>query len=70
MKAFIEFGPVRVEWPGREAASPPRGYLYIVFEDEDRVKELLGEEKNNLCTHFSRFLFDYGWTETLVLTQT
>ena len=39
----MEFGPVRVEWPGRESASPPRGYLYIVFEDEDRVKELLGK---------------------------
>jgi len=46
IQAFIDFGPVRVEWPGREASSPPRGYLYIVFEDEDRVKELLAH-----CTH-------------------
>jgi len=46
VQAFMEFGPVRVEWPGRESASPPRGYLYIVFEDEDRVKELLAH-----CTH-------------------
>ncbi|XP_023331326.1 uncharacterized protein LOC111703576 [Eurytemora carolleeae] len=46
IQAFIEFGPVRVEWPGRDAASPPRGYLYIVFEDEDRVQELLAH-----CTH-------------------
>jgi len=41
IQAFIEFGPVRVEWPGKETNPTPKGYLYIVFEDEDRVKELL-----------------------------
>jgi len=46
LQAFIEFGPVRVEWPGREASAPPKGYLYIVFEDEERVKDLLAN-----CTH-------------------
>ena len=30
---------MRVEWPGKEEANPPpRGYLYIAFEDETRVK--------------------------------
>ena len=24
IQAFVEFGPVRVEWPGRESTSPPR----------------------------------------------
>jgi len=41
VQAFFEFGQVRVEWPGRDAASPPRGYLYLVFEDEESVRELL-----------------------------
>ena len=39
LQAFKAFGPVRVEWPGKESANPtPRGYLYIAFEDETRVK--------------------------------
>jgi len=44
MQAFKAFGPVRVEWPGKESANPtPRGYLYIAFEDETRVKDLLSQ---------------------------
>merc|ERR1719431_1485643 len=27
VQAFAEFGEVRVEWPGRDYTSPPRGYL-------------------------------------------
>jgi len=46
VQSFCEFGPVRVEWPGRDATSPPRGYLYLIFEDEGSVKELLAR-----CTH-------------------
>ena len=30
--AFSEFGEVRVEWPGRDYSSPPKGYLYLVFQ--------------------------------------
>jgi len=41
VQAFYEFGQVRVEWPGRDASSPPRGYLYLVFEDDESVRELL-----------------------------
>jgi len=43
MQAFMEFGPVRVEWPGKDNNPTPKGYLYIVFEDEDRIKELLSQ---------------------------
>ena len=32
VQAFSEFGDVRVEWPGRDYTSPPKGYLYLVFE--------------------------------------
>ena len=32
MAAFSEFGEVRVEWPGRDYSSPPKGYLYLVFQ--------------------------------------
>merc|ERR1719357_1258914 len=35
MQAFEQFGNVRIEWPGRgNSPSPPKGYLYIVFESE------------------------------------
>ncbi len=41
---FKQFGPIRVEWPGREAAfapsgsiQMPRGYLYVIFESDKQV---------------------------------
>jgi cytoplasmic polyadenylation element-binding protein len=42
VSAFEQFGPVKVEWPGREN-SPARakGYAYIIFEEEQQVKMLL-----------------------------
>jgi len=43
IQAFNKFGPVRVEWPGRENNPTPKGFLYIAFEDEARVKDLLGQ---------------------------
>jgi len=43
IQAFNKFGPVRVEWPGRENNPTPKGFLYIAFEDEVRVKDLLGQ---------------------------
>lgn len=36
----------RVEWPGKEnQAAQPKGYVYIIFESEKQVRELL-----NACT--------------------
>lgn len=49
MIAFKPFGNIRVEWPAREITSSPKGYLYIIFENEKQVRCLL-----NACTH------DYG----------
>ena len=43
---FGQFGPVRVVWPGRDITTPPKGYLYITFESEESVKDLLKR-----CTH-------------------
>lgn len=42
IQTFKQFGPVRVEWPGKDKqASPPKGYVYIIFESEQNVKALL-----------------------------
>jgi len=43
VQAFAEFGEVRVEWPGRDYTSPPRGYLYLVFQEEGDVVDLLSK---------------------------
>lgn len=49
VSTFKPFGPIRIEWPGKDNSSVPRGYLYIIFENEKQVKDLLAA-----CTH------DYG----------
>lgn len=42
IQTFKQFGPIRVEWPGKEKqASQPKGYAYIVLESEKHVKSLL-----------------------------
>ena len=43
---FGQFGPVRVEWPGRDITTPPRGYLYVTFDSDKSVKDLLSR-----CNH-------------------
>jgi len=46
LQIFDQFGQVRVEWPGRDITTPPKGYLYITFDSEESVKDLLTR-----CTH-------------------
>ncbi|XP_018570432.1 cytoplasmic polyadenylation element-binding protein 1 [Anoplophora glabripennis] len=42
VQTFKQFGPIRVEWPGKDKqASQPKGYVYIIFESEKNVKALL-----------------------------
>nr|CAH7754238.1 unnamed protein product [Callosobruchus chinensis] len=42
VQTFKQFGPIRVEWPGKDKqASQPKGYVYIIFESEKNVKSLL-----------------------------
>ncbi|XP_064623721.1 cytoplasmic polyadenylation element-binding protein 1-like [Lineus longissimus] len=51
-KCFKPFGPVKIEWPGKDGKHPRfatkgiRGYVYALFECEKSVKGLLQN-----CTH-------------------
>lgn len=41
---FRQFGPCTFEWPGKDNRStrhPPKGYVYLIFENERSVKNLL-----------------------------
>lgn len=47
VQTFKPFGPIQVEWPGRDSSpSTPKGYVYVIFEQETSVKMLLSN-----CTH-------------------
>lgn len=35
--AFKAFGTIRIEWPGKDNTSIPKGYLYVIFENEKQV---------------------------------
>ena len=44
VQAFRPFGNIRIEWPGRGSSpSPPKGYLYLIFESEAVVTSLLSQ---------------------------
>ncbi|CAH1987438.1 unnamed protein product [Acanthoscelides obtectus] len=48
VQTFKQFGPIRVEWPGKDKqASQPKGYVYIIFESEKNVKSLLAACTND-----------------------
>jgi len=55
VQAFAEFGEVRVEWPGRDYTSPPRGYLYLVFQEEGDVTDLLAKCSQDYNTRDSYY---------------
>jgi len=47
IQAFGYFGPIRIEWPGKDTSpSPPKGYVYIIFEDDKNIPLLLSQ-----CSH-------------------
>ena len=46
---------MRVEWPGRDYTSPPKGYLYLVFQDEEDVKDLLAKCSQDFNTRDSYY---------------
>ena len=47
VNAFKPFGTIRIEWPGKGSSpSPPKGYLYVIFDNENAVNALLSQ-----CTH-------------------
>ena len=38
-ETFVHFGHIQVEWPGKEnQANPPKGYVYILFDNERQVR--------------------------------
>ena len=44
VQAFSPFGNIRIEWPGKDQSpSPPKGYVYIVFDQERNVSTLLSQ---------------------------
>ena len=55
VQAFAEFGDVRVEWPGRDYTSPPKGYLYLVFQEEGDVTDLLAKCSQDYNTRDSYY---------------
>lgn len=36
--AFKMYGPIRIEWPGKDNSTIPKGYLYVIFENDKQVK--------------------------------
>ncbi|XP_045107152.1 cytoplasmic polyadenylation element-binding protein 1-like isoform X2 [Portunus trituberculatus] len=41
-QTFSSFGEIQVEWPGKKSSiNPPKGYIYVIFEDDKQVKALL-----------------------------
>ncbi|XP_077375041.1 cytoplasmic polyadenylation element-binding protein 1-like isoform X2 [Festucalex cinctus] len=44
VNTFSGYGPLTVEWPGKDGKHPrcpPKGYVYLVFENEKSVRALL-----------------------------
>ena len=37
--AFKMYGPIRIEWPGKDNSTIPKGYLYVIFENDKQVRE-------------------------------
>ena len=35
--AFKMYGPIRIEWPGKDNSTIPKGYLYVIFETDQQV---------------------------------
>lgn len=49
IQVFSKFGPIKIEWPGKELqALQPKGFVYVIFENEKKVKQLL-----DVCTQKS-----------------
>ena len=46
IQAFRPFGNIRIEWPGKDSSSIPKGYLYVIFEHDKQVRSLLSGTKS------------------------
>uniref|UniRef100_A0A8C4QG11 RRM domain-containing protein n=1 Tax=Eptatretus burgeri TaxID=7764 RepID=A0A8C4QG11_EPTBU len=65
LDAFHDFGPVLVEWPGKEAKHALQGHAYMVFEFEAGVRALLQHCRPDVAgddlaaSYFYRVVNDY-----------
>lgn len=63
MSTFKQFGPIRVEWPGKsmdESDDQPKGYAYIIFESEKQVSFLI-VDKIYILFEFLLFNNQISW---------
>lgn len=63
---FYRFGPMRVEWPGKEnLCSKPKGCVYIIFETEKQVRELLSScqlvRDRNCYADDGKYFYKFPW---------
>ncbi|XP_075248886.1 uncharacterized protein LOC142341653 isoform X2 [Convolutriloba macropyga] len=59
---FKQFGPVTVDWPGKEknhGKNPPSGYVYLIFENEKAIRSLLTACTNDFtnCQNSGEYYF-------------
>ena len=38
--AFKMYGPIRIEWPGKDNSTIPKGYLYVIFENDKQASNI------------------------------
>lgn len=64
---FGRFGPLRVEWPGKDPnfSTKPKGCVYIIFENEKQVRELLAAcqivRDRHVAVDDGKFFYKFPW---------
>lgn len=64
---FGRFGPLRVEWPGKDPnfSTKPKGCVYIIFEHEKQVRELLAAcqlvRDRHVAADEGKFFYKFPW---------
>ena len=65
-QAFRQFGPVKVEWPGKGKGNndegAPKGYVYLVLEKEGAVPALLSQVLLSIYKKNLTFASSALWT--------
>ena len=63
VQAFRPFGNIRIEWPGKDSSSIPKGYLYVIFEHEKQVRNLLSACTQDFGNGGGSWYFKVGFYE-------
>lgn len=64
---FGRFGPLRVEWPGKDPnfSTKPKGCVYIIFENEKQVRDLLAScqliRDRNVAQDDGKYFYKFPW---------